>query len=685
MDTPVKTADWTTEELEVLRLFKERAPKPNSDRNLSPFDDRVARVANASKSIDCDLHEMHQDVRQRILTMIENVREGKKKSQVLLLAGAPGVGKTHLVNCFHPPEMQAEHGYIFVGGSNAWRIEEFQSQLLDWVVQAVTAPSPSDNKHQLLLRIQAIGFRAAEQLLEQPNHWKAVLARSGGLVSRFGPLARVRNWFRRPSRELLLEMVNKRNEKVFAYFDEAAFSTIICDRFLAETSNQLHRYVMRVLLTYLYPDRNENIVVSRERVLHWLAGHVKDDYFHRRFGVTLELDKKYTQFQAVKLLTHLFSKEVSEALASGGVPTKPRLLFLTFDQVEGRDELFESDDDWMNFFADLGELYGSLSNVVILFTMTLQMRNRLHSLMERQFRERIVMDEKFVLSFPTKAELLGVYHNRVADWIKSDPDTSSKYQAVSNSYLPFTADWITDHAGNQSIRSSMDMLDKAFLKTLGDIVVGPHLDLRYAVNEIAMEQLDADEWNYTVNHLDTVGQLFDVSGDILCNSFNFRIQARTNHELDGIPYLTFRIVRPNESASIMVHLARIGWALKKPLDKLVDKLLKGKNRDRNFLMVVRPTEFNYDAGRYSELFLTGLCPPDVESTFRGLIRIASNLETYSSDPTCYEEYHSLVRQKIEESYLIEFLRFVDERMEAKLSSSAEIEIVEPAQAEMEGV
>jgi len=135
----------------------------------------------------------------------------------------------------------------------------------------------------------------------------------------------------------------------------------------------------------------------------------------------------------------------------------------------------------------------------------------------------------------------------------------------------------------------------------------------------------------------------------------------------------------------MVHLARIGWALKKPLDKLVDKLLKGKNRDRNFLMVVRPTEFNYDAGRYSELFLTGLCPPDVESTFRGLIRIASNLETYSSDPTCYEEYHSLVRQKIEESYLIEFLRFVDERMEAKLSSSAEIEIVEPAQAEMEGV
>jgi hypothetical protein len=69
----------------------------------------------------------------------------------------------------------------------------------------------------------------------------------------------------------------------------------------------------------------------------------------------------------------------------------------------------------------LSELYNTLPNVVVLFTMTLSLRTQLHSLMERQFRDRIRMDERFLLRQPDEGQVLSLYRARVEDWLRSDP------------------------------------------------------------------------------------------------------------------------------------------------------------------------------------------------------------------------------------------------------------------------
>ena len=80
--------------LEVLRAFKRRMVRKGNEtaENVSPFDDRITTAYGNIGGYDRP--EIHSDIRQRIEQTIELVREGKKKSQVILLAGDAGAGKT---------------------------------------------------------------------------------------------------------------------------------------------------------------------------------------------------------------------------------------------------------------------------------------------------------------------------------------------------------------------------------------------------------------------------------------------------------------------------------------------------------------------------------------------------------------------------------------------------------------
>ena len=61
----------------------------------------------------------------------------------------------------------------------------------------------------------------------------------------------------------------------------------------------------------------------------------------------------------MKLLAHLFSPAVTTELSDPAHPCRPRVFLLVFDQAEGRNELFEGDADWKDFFAHLSELYNT--------------------------------------------------------------------------------------------------------------------------------------------------------------------------------------------------------------------------------------------------------------------------------------------------------------------------------------
>ena len=651
--------------LELLRAFKRKMPRADPAANVGPFEARVSTAAAGGPGAE-DLADIHAGVRARVRDAIADVRDGRRQSQVVLLSGAAGVGKTHLLRSFATPEAVGELGHVFVGGSNHWTVGEFQAQLLDWVVEALTLPGPADD-HALLERVRAIGFRAVEQMLTSPVTWKTCLARPRG------PLARLTRRRTRPSQATLRALCAARDPAVFRHLDDAAFGAYVCDRFLAERANLAHRFALRVLLTYLFPDRPEGGVGTRERVLHWFRGRGDADYFTRRLGASERPDRAYTQFEAVKLLAHLFSPAVSRQLSTDAVACEPRVLLLTFDQAEGRDELFDSEGDWRDFFAHLSELYNSLPNVVVLFTMTLGLRNRLHGVMERQFRDRIRMDDSLTLSLPTPGQVAAIYRARVSHWLRDDPDTRASYADFGNPALPFEPAELTAVADNQSVRDVLEILDREFRQKLAGIAVDVSIDYLYDRNELKAAEAAATEWDYTADHLGTVRRLLEAVGALLGRAVGVELQKHTPIKLDNVPVLHLVFALPQQSHAVNVYLARFGNYYTAHIPSLIQHFLYNREKARNFLTVVRPVALpaTLDAveSRYATQFATGVCPVPVESAFRSLFAVEAKRGEYTG-PGQVAELDGLIRDEVAGTYLAQLFRHARAKLDDLAAAGA---------------
>src|SRR6478735_1572069 len=109
--TPAPTT--TTPELlrfSLLREFKLRMLRPGGE-NLSPFADRV--VTAHSDVCRSDLCGLHGEVRDHITQQVAAVH-AHQRSQVVLLSGEAGAGKSHILRWFARPAVAEEHGYLFV-------------------------------------------------------------------------------------------------------------------------------------------------------------------------------------------------------------------------------------------------------------------------------------------------------------------------------------------------------------------------------------------------------------------------------------------------------------------------------------------------------------------------------------------------------------------------------------------
>src|SRR5262245_51860700 len=126
--------------LETLRAYKERLVRPGGV-NLSPFaPDRVIRYD--SNVQDYDVPDIHRAVRDQITKTVAEIHQGHP-SKVVILAGDPGMGKSHLINHFRDPKRADELGYVLVCNSNHWKVGEFEARLLDWTIEALVRPSPN--------------------------------------------------------------------------------------------------------------------------------------------------------------------------------------------------------------------------------------------------------------------------------------------------------------------------------------------------------------------------------------------------------------------------------------------------------------------------------------------------------------------------------------------------------------
>lgn len=160
--------------LEVLRCLSEHMKTPDGERNVSPFESRVAVSHGAP---DFDIPQIHEQTRGGIKSMIKTVSK-HGKSRIVLLAGAAGNGKTHILNHFSNPDVFDEIPYFFVGMWNQWSVGDFHKSLLGRILAVIT--KPSDKTDDLATRIEQLLTQAVRQLLEEPAELNACLKKTAG-------------------------------------------------------------------------------------------------------------------------------------------------------------------------------------------------------------------------------------------------------------------------------------------------------------------------------------------------------------------------------------------------------------------------------------------------------------------------------------------------------------------------
>jgi hypothetical protein len=628
--------------LELLHALKKHFGD-NARANRSPFAE--SRVVRYDTDVSpWDVPAIHGEARAATTEIIEGIHRGDP-SQVVILAGEPGMGKSHLINWFRSPQRERELGYVLVCNANSWKVEEFERYLLDGLIEALVRPSPT-GPHLLAEKIHDVAFQALGQLLAQP-----------GLIGQFQPRGH-------PLRRLWLKVtgrhhapfqgaLERRDATVFRGLHFSKFAGHVCDRFLHSSGNPFHRYVLQVLLRYLFDE-------DRETVLHWLRRRPVPPAFLRYLPAEDAIDQNYKVVDALKILISLFTPEVARPLATNGAEHHDKVFFFAFDQMEGRKELFEREDDWFKFFAQLSELYNTLPNVFILFTMTVQLRNQLYPRMERQFQQRIRREHRFVLERLSDEEVLSVYRHRIDSWLSDQlPDVSRQLDNPLYGYLPFDREEVLAMSGTfqqKTLREMLEAFDEHFCRFMQELVTkDARLDFLVARNQFRADAAGEAPGKYTEDHLASVTELFNQSANLLAELFGLSYAGLEETETtDQLPALRleFHSAR-NEKKWVRVFLVRLPHVFNDKLEGC-NQLLHSKYTDRNFLWLVRASKAyaTWEEMRPGQVFARELFA-ETEITLRSMLSLLHNREKYPEGE--WARAQALLVEELRKTYLGEML------------------------------
>ena len=656
-----QTAATQSEELtrlEILRAFKVHFAgdvRGQGRRNHTPFEE--GRVVQYHTIVDdWDVPEIHHVVRDAIQDHLQAIHAGKR-SQIVILAGEPGMGKSHLLNHFRAPSLAKELGYVLVCNSNHWKVSEFEECLLDWIVEAVVRPSP-DEPHLLLEKIEDIAFQALGQILARPGQLKKYAShKNAGYLKRVW-LKLVGNTHGR-----FQQALHKRDAGIFRWLDFNAFSGFVCNRFLLDSGNSFHRFVLRVLLRYLFPE-------DREKVLHWLRRKSVEAAFLHQIGALETIDRNYKVLDTIKILLSLFTPEVARTLSP--VPDQGRglVFFFAFDQMEGRQELFDKEDDWFKFFAQLSELYNALPNVFILFTMTTGLRDKLYPKMERQFQQRIHRDQKFVLHGIDDAAILSLYRRRLGHWLGNAAELEEIRLQVQDprfQYLPFTQKEILDGARNKTLREATDDLDRRFRNYLLENVTltDPRFEMLVILSELRTAEEKAHPFYYTDRHLETVTQLLNQAGGFFAAAYGLAYSGmQAWPTTDGLPALRLEFRSLDHDKSwVRVFLARLPFHFNAKLEGC-NNLLANLQKDRNYLWLLRPDKVNADwqEMRPGQVFARTL-PLSTETSLQAILKLLEKRDQFKVD--VWKQAEEVLLEEFKLTYLGELFHQAAEALDAQ--------------------
>jgi hypothetical protein len=640
------------EELTRLELLHEFKKHFGSDPrvNRSPFTE--GRVVRYDTDVQpWDVPEIHREVRAAVTEIIQGIHKGNP-SQVVILAGPPGMGKSHLINWFRSPQRAEELGYVLVCNANSWKVEEFEEYLLDGLLEALVRPSPNQ-PHLLLEKIHDIAFQALSQLLAQP-----------GLINQFQPRGHPlrRFWVKLTGRQQarFQTALENRDPSIFRVLDFRKFASHVCDRFLHNGGNPFYRYVLQVLLQSVFEE-------DREAVLHWLRRRTVQRSFLKKLPAEDAIDRHYKVVDTLKILISLFTPEVADPLNTNGLGQPDKVFFFAFDQMEGRKELFEKEDDWFKFFAQMSELYNTLPNVFVLFTMTDYLRNQLYPKMERQFQQRIRRDHRFMLERLSDEEILAVYRHRIDFWLGDKlPNVRKQVENPLHRYLPFSQEEVLEMGGKhvqRTLREMLEAFDECFRERITNTVVAAPLDFLVVRNELREKAKDTLPQHYTESHLTTVTELFNQSGNLLAEQVGLSYGGmEPEATIDGLKALRleFSNQQQNEKKWVRVFLVRLPWQYTEKLENC-ERLLRHKDTSRYFLWLVRApriadsTVKTWEKIRPGQIFFRELFS-ETEVTFKAMLHLLHDRDRYKEKE--WSEAQPVFVDALKQTYVGEMLNHV---------------------------
>ncbi len=645
---------------EILRTYKELFVGKDG-ANHSPFSDhRVVRYD--TEVLEWDVPEIHQQAREILKSAVCELRQGRS-SKLMVLAGAPGTGKSHLLNYFRSPRVETELGHLVVKNNNHWRIDEFEACLLTSLAERI-AERDSSGRSLLQARIEDVAFQALTQILDEPGKIREYLGGDFGFVSRL--------WWRLgPDRTAKIrDSVRSRDVEVFRMLHFEKFAAFVCDRFLHRRDNPFHRYVLHVLLRFLFEE-------DRSWVLAWLIGQRVHPRFHdilqpgqmhsvesrngswltpdveKRalavLGIADAVDANYKVMEVIRILISLFSLDLDRS----GPSSSGRVFFFAFDQVEGRNELFEQDAEWMKFFAKLSEFYNSLPNLLIVFTMTTGSRDRLYHKMELQFQQRILRDQRLFLSDVSDDEVLAVYRHHVERWRRGRATHIEAMCATPDfAYLPFTAREVVDKAKQLTLRQMLDRFDADFRVYMNEQVTSKVAmqDFLVAFNEEKRNAEKVKVAKYVEAFAQDLKTLFDRESEAISQSLGLILsdsQVETT-ENGNHPAVRLQLRKADqEKGWIRVYFAVLPGQYKQRAQNYAD-FLNRKDKTRYQLWMFRPEKLELQAienERPGQIFGRVL-EVDSQTRVKSLLHLLDKASKLDDDATASEDDRDRYRSEV---------------------------------------
>ena len=548
--------------LEILTRFKQHYQGLG---NRSPFHDHQV-IQYATDVRPLHVSDIHQDVRERLLAGIRAVREDDA-SKVVILAGDPGLGKTHLINTLRDPELARKHEYLLVFDSNHWTLPELEEQLLGWILTSLARPT-TEGSDVLADKVAFLAFRLLDQVISSPLEVRRLASLT--------PLQRLRAMLA-PKRHSLAALHQAGDVRALRMLRFERLLDRFCDTFLSDSQHLFHRQVVRQLLRYaLSPS-------DREGIRRWLHARGSDS---KNEGIS----PLRRQIEGIRILCSLFSPAVARAFgaASSDPRNRSRVFVFAFDQLEAREAFMQSDGDWVTFFAKMSELYNTLPNVLVLFTLPLRRRKDLLSRMEAQFRDRIGHDDKYLLQPLNADQVEALFHHRMVRWLGDQADDVRRQLAsVDAVRLPFgdREDLLraADHPRATTIRGTLMALDAQFSALLSGTVIEPRLDFLVTRKRLEDARGDIGAERYFQDHLEPLDAVLGAADEALRARWGITLQIERTllqgvlaEKRIGVRELVFR--RADEGSGWVRVVVVVLPRNYRELERHVLELVKGKHR-----------------------------------------------------------------------------------------------------------